>query len=175
MGGDEDVQISGAQRSTISGDYNLQVNQDGHLAINANMHSKVVGDYRQTVNGAFNLNTVGDNKFTSGANTQIKSASANKLDAGTLTSILSVGVHSETASNIHMNSTVPATPADSADSIGDTFTKPVTNQTVDDADQVLDKDGNPIADLKVTADAARADRAVAVSYTHLTLPTICSV
>ncbi len=156
VGGDEDVQIAGTQRSTISGDYNLQVNQDGHLAINANMHSKVVGDYRQTVNGAFNLNTVGDNKFTSGANTQIKSASANKLDAGTLTSILSVGVHSETASNIHMNSTVPATPADSADSIGDTFTKPVTNQTVDDADQVLDKDGTAIADLRVTADATRA-------------------
>jgi predicted chitinase len=156
VGGDEDVQIAGTQRSTISGDYNLQVDQDGHLAINANMHSKVVGDYRQTVNGAFNLNTVGDNKFTSGANTQIKSASANKLDAGTLTSILSIGVHSETASNIHMNSIVPATPADSADSIGDTFTKPVTNQAVDDADQVLDKDGNTIVDLRVTADATRA-------------------
>tara|TARA_B100000123_G_C25740276_1_gene433558 strand:+ start:754 stop:3450 length:2697 start_codon:yes stop_codon:yes gene_type:complete len=156
VGGDEDVQIAGTQRSTISGDYNLQVSQDGHLAINANLHSKVVGDYRQTVNGAFNLNTVGDNKFTSGANTQIKSASANKLDAGTLTSILSVGVHSETASNIHMNSTVPATPADSADSIGDTFTKPATNEAVDDADQVLDKDGTAIADLRVTADASRA-------------------
>ena len=161
VGNDEDKQVAGTQRNTITGDYNLQVGADGHIAINANMHSKVVGDYRQTVNGAFNLNTVGDNKLTSGANTQIKSASANKLDAGTITSILSVGTHSETASQVHMNSTVPATAADSADSIGDTFTKSATNQAVDDSDQILDKDGNPIADLKVTADAARADRAVA--------------
>tara|TARA_Y200000002_G_scaffold136879_1_gene112840 strand:+ start:6226 stop:9012 length:2787 start_codon:yes stop_codon:yes gene_type:complete len=160
IGGDEDVQIAGAQRSTISGDYNLQVGQDGHIAVNANFHSKVVGDYRQTINGAFNLNTVGDNKFTSGANTQIKSASANKLDAGTVTSILSVGTHSETASQVHMNSTVPATAADSADSIGDTFTKSVTNQAVDDSNQILDKDGTAIADLRVTADATRAVEAL---------------
>ena len=168
IGADEDVQIAGTQRSTIAGDYNLQVSQDGHIAINANMHSKVVGDYRQTVNGAFNLNTAGDNKFTSGANTQIKSTLANKLDAGTLTSILSVGTHSETASQVHMNSTVPATPADGADSIGDTFTKPATDDVIDDSDQVLDPtdtvlndaDGNP---LRVTADATRAVEAAEAS------------
>ena len=161
VGSDQDIQIKGTQRSTINGDYNLQVSQDGHIAINANLHSKVVGDYRQTVNGAFNLNTAGDNKFTSGASTQIKSTLANKLDAGTLTSILSVGTHSETASQVHMNSTVPATPADGADSIGDTFTKSATNAVVDDSDQILDpsdtvlndSSGNP---LRVTADALRA-------------------
>ena len=117
------------------------------------------------MNGAFNLNTAGDNKFTSGASTQIKSTLANKLDAGTLTSILSVGTHSETASQVHMNSTVPATPADGADSIGDTFTKSATDAVIDDNDQVLDPtdtvlndaDGNP---LRVTADAARANVAV---------------
>ena len=165
VGSDQDIQIKGTQRSTINGDYNLQVSKDGHIAINANMHSKVVGDYRQTVNGAFNLNTAGDNKFTSGASTQIKSTLANKLDAGTLTSILSVGTHSETASQVHMNSTVPATPADGADSIGDTFTKSATDAVIDDNDQVLDPtdtvlndaDGNP---LRVTADAARANVAV---------------
>ena len=161
VGSDQDIQIKGTQRSTISGDYNLQVNQDGHIAVNANFHSKVVGDYRQTVNGAFNLNTAGDNKFTSGASTQIKSTLANKLDAGTLTSILSVGTHSETASQVHMNSTVPATSADGADAIGDTFTKSATSAVVDDSDQVLDptatvlndSSGNP---LRVTADALRA-------------------
>ena len=159
VGGNEDKQVKGTQSNTISGDYNLQVSQDGHIAINANFHSKIVGDYRQTVNGAFNLNTVGDNKFTSGANTQIKSASANKLDAGTITSILSVGTHAETASQIHMNSSVPATAADTADAIGDTFTKPATDESVDDSDQILDKDGNPIDGLKVTQDAARASEA----------------
>jgi predicted chitinase len=165
VGSDQDIQIKGTQRSTISGDYNLQVSQDGHIAINANLHSKVVGDYRQTVNGAFNLNTVGDNKFTSGASTQIKSTLANKLDAGTLTSILSVGTHSETASQIHMNSTVPATTADVADRVGDAFSFPVTNSVIDNTSRVLDKDnvvmndasGNP---LRVTADALRASVAV---------------
>ena len=165
IGADEDVQIAGTQRSTISGDYNLQVSQDGHIAVNANFHSKVVGDYRQTVNGAFNLKTAGDNKFTSGASTQIKSTLANKLDAGTLTSILSVGTHSETASQIHMNSTVPATTADVADTVGDAFSFPVTNSVIDNTSRVLDKDnvvmndasGNP---LRVTADALRASVAV---------------
>jgi predicted chitinase/uncharacterized protein (DUF2345 family) len=162
VGSDQDIQIKGTQRSTISGDYNLQVSQDGHIAINANLHSKVVGDYRQTVNGAFNLNTVGDNKFTSGANTQIKSATDNKLDAGGKTQILSVDVHREQASQIHMNSPAQVPdPSDTADSIGDTFTKPATNQVVDDGDQVLDKDGVIINDstgspLRVTADALRA-------------------
>ena len=164
IGADEDVQIAGTQRSTIAGDYNLQVSQDGHIAVNANLHSKVVGDYRQTVNGAFNLNTKGDNKFTSFASTQIKSLLANKLDAGTTTSILSIGTHSETASQVHMNSTVPATPADTADVIGDTFTKPATNEALDDADEVRDKDDNIINDadgnpLRVTADATRAGEA----------------
>ena len=165
VGSDQDIQIKGTQRSTISGDYNLQVSQDGHIAINANLHSKVVGDYRQTVNGAFNLKTAGDNKFTSGASTQIKSTLANKLDAGTLTSILSVGTHSETASQIHMNSTVPATTADVADTVGDAFSFPVTNSVIDNTSRVLDKDnvvmndasGNP---LRVTADALRASVAV---------------
>jgi len=156
IGADEDVQIAGTQRSTISGDYNLQVSQDGHIAVNANFHSKVVGDYRQTVNGSFNLNTVGDNKLTSGLNTQIKSSLRNKMDAGVDTEILSGGFHIETASQIHMNSSPVATASDTADSIGDTFTKPATEESVDDSDQVLDKDGNPIADLRVTADATRA-------------------
>ena len=164
VGSDQDIQIKGTQRSTISGDYNLQVSQDGHIAINANLHSKVVGDYRQTVNGAFNLNTVGDNKFTSGANTQIKSTTNNKLDAGVDTEIKSGAMHLETAPTaIHMNTaSSPATSADGADSIGDTFTKPATNAVVDDGDQVLDPtgtvlngaDGNP---LRVTADALRAN------------------
>ena len=157
VGGDEDVQIAGTQRSTISGDYNLQVSQDGHIAVNANLHSKVVGDYRQTVNGAFNLNTVGDNKLTSGANTQIKSGTDTIIDSTRNTSVLSGVVHKETASQIHMNTAAfTANASDTADSIGDTFTKSVTNQAVDDSDQVLDKDGNPIADLRVTADATRA-------------------
>tara|TARA_B100001287_G_scaffold138519_1_gene116637 strand:- start:4339 stop:7068 length:2730 start_codon:yes stop_codon:yes gene_type:complete len=157
VGEDEDVQIAGTQRSTISGDYNLQVNQDGHIAINANFHSKVVGDYRQTVNGATNLNTVGDIKITSGANTQVKSGTDTKIDSGRNTSILSGVVHKETATQIHMNSPAfVANASDTADSIGDTFTKPATNQAVDDTDQVLDKNGSPIADLRVTADATRA-------------------
>ena len=157
IGGDEDVQIAGTHRSTISGDYNLQVSQDGHIAVNANLHSKVVGDYRQTVNGAFNLNTVGDNKLTSGANTQIKSGTDTIIDSTRNTSILSGVVHKETAAQIHMNSAAfTANASDTADSIGDTFTKTATNQAVDDSDQVLDKDGNPIADLRVTADATRA-------------------
>ena len=160
IGNDEDVQIEGTHRSTITGDYNLQVTLDGHIAINQNFHSKVVGDYRQTVNGAFNLNTKGDNKFTSGANTQIKSATDNKLDAGGKTQILSVDVHREQASQIHMNSPAQVPdPSDTADSIGDTFTKPATNEPVDDADQVLDKNGSPIANQRVTADATRASDA----------------
>ena len=165
VGSDQDIQIKGTQRSTISGDYNLQVSQDGHIAINANLHSKVVGDYRQTVNGSFNLNTLGDNKLTSYANTQIRSAVSNKLHSLGTTSILSVGTHAETASQVHMNSTVPATAADVADSVGDTFSFPVTNLSMDNSDQVLDKDnqvmndasGNP---LRVTADALRASVAV---------------
>ena len=64
-----------------------------------------------------------------------------------------------------MNSTVPATPADGADAIGDTFTKSATSAVVDDSDQVLDpsdtvlndSSGNP---LRVTADALRASVAV---------------
>jgi len=169
IGIDEDVQIEGTHRTTITGDYNLQVTLDGHIAINQNFHSKVVGDYRQTVNGAFNLNTVGDNKFTSGANTQIKSATDNKLDAGGKTQILSVDVHREQALQIHMNSPAQVPdPSDTSDSIGDTFTKPATNQVVDDDDQVLDKDGVIINDasgspLRVTADASRAkDAAIAL-------------
>ncbi|MBR19720.1 MAG: hypothetical protein CMA64_06195 [Euryarchaeota archaeon] len=154
IGGDEDIQIAGTQRSTISGDYNLQVSQDGHLAINANLHNKVAGDYRQTVVGAFNLHTTGDNKLYSGANTQIKSATDNKLEAGANTQILSGAQHKETASQIHMNSSgAVAGPSDTADSISDTFTEPVTD---DASDEVKDKDGTAIADLRVTADATRA-------------------
>ena len=163
IGADEDVQIAGTQRSTISGDYNLQVSQDGHIAVNANFHSKVVGDYRQTVNGAFNLNTLGDNKLTSYGSTQIRSFLNNKFDALTgNTEIKSSVNHLETAGNhIHMNSTIPATSADTADSIGDTFTLPVTNLSMDNSDQVLDKDNQVINDadgnpLRVTADATRA-------------------
>lgn len=157
VGGDEDIQIKGTQRSTILGDYNLQVNQDGHIAINANLHSKVVGDVRHTVNGAFNLNTVGDNKLTSGANTQIKSGTDTKIDSTRNTSVLSGVVHKETASQIHMNTAAfTAGTSDTADSIGDTFTKSATDQAVDDSDQILDKDGNPIDGLRVTADANRA-------------------
>ena len=157
IGADQDHQIKGTDRTTIDGDYNLQVGIDGHIAINANFHSKVFGDYRQTVNGAFNLNTTGDNKLTSGATTQIKSTTNNKLDAGVDTEILSGNNHAETAGNhIHMNSTVVATASDNADSIGDTFVKPVSDAAVDDADQVLDKDGTLIDGLRVTADAQQA-------------------
>jgi predicted chitinase len=166
VGEDEDVQIKGTQRTTINGDYNLQVSQDGHIAINANFHSKVVGDYRQTVNGAFNLNTLGDNKLTSYGSTQIRSFLNNKFDANTGNTEIKSGVnHLETAGNhIHMNSTIPATSADTADSIGDTFTLPVTNLSMDNNDQVLDKDNQVINDadgnpLRVTADANRADEA----------------
>ena len=157
IGADQDHQIKGTDRTTIDGDYNLQVGIDGHIAINANFHSKVFGDYRQTVNGAFNLNTTGDNKLTSGATTQIKSTTNNKLDAGVDTEILSGTNHLETAGNhIHMNSTIPATASDSADSIGDTFVNPVSNAAVDESDQVLDKDGTAIDGLRVTADAQKA-------------------
>ena len=57
-----------------------------------------------------------------------------------------------------MNSST-VTAADTADAIGDTFTKPATDESVDDSDQILDKDGNPIDGLKVTQDAARASEA----------------
>ncbi len=161
IGEDEDVQIAGTRRCTIDGDYNLQVGTDGHIAINANFHSKVVGDYRQTVNGAFNLNTLGDNKLTSYANTQISSRVNNKLDALTGdTEILSAGNHKETATQIHMNSaSQPATTADKADVIGDTFTRPVTGNSLDDNDEVRDKDFVVIDGLRVTADATRASEA----------------
>ena len=161
IGEDEDVQIAGTRRCTIDGDYNLQVGTDGHIAINANFHSKVVGDYRQTVNGAFNLNTLGDNKLTSYANTQISSRVNNKLDALTGdTEILSGGNYKETATQIHMNSAnQPATTADKADVIGDTFTRPVTGNSLDDNDEVRDKDFVVIDGLRVTADATRASEA----------------
>ena len=166
IGEDEDVQIAGTQRSTISGDYNLQVSKDGHIAINANFHSKVVGDYRQTINGAYNLNTLGENKLTSYQSTQIKSFLNNKFDASTGNTEIKSGInHLETAGNhIHMNSTIPATSADTADVIGDTFTKPATGNSLDDADEVRDKDNQIINDadgnpLRVTADATRAGEA----------------
>tara|TARA_A200000113_G_scaffold52510_3_gene43400 strand:- start:11304 stop:14084 length:2781 start_codon:yes stop_codon:yes gene_type:complete len=167
VGEDEDVQIKGTQRTTINGDYNLQVSKDGHIAINANFHSKVVGDYRQTVNGAFNLNTLGENKLTSYQSTQIRSFLNNKFDANTGNTEIKSGInHLETAGNhIHMNSTIPATSADTADVIGDTFTKVATGNSLDDADEVRDKDNQVINDadgnpLRVTADAARADEAL---------------
>ena len=166
IGEDEDVQIAGTQRSTIDGDYNLQVATDGHIAINANFHSKVVGDFRQTINGSYNLNTLGENKLTSYQSTQIKSFKDNKLTASTGNTEIKSGTnHLETADGqIHMNSSIPATVADTADVIGDTFTKPATGNSLDDADEVRDKDNQVINDadgnpLRVTADASRASEA----------------
>ena len=47
-----------------------------------------------------------------------------------------------------MNSTIPATSADTADVIGDTFTKPATNNVLDDDDEVRDKDNHKQTDLR---------------------------
>ena len=154
VGANQNIQIKGSDTKTVTGNYSLQVAANGSVAINGEFSSKVAGNYRQTVSGAYNLNTVGDNKLTSGATTQIKSATNNKLDAGANTEIKSGGNHAETASGqIHMNSAIVASASDSADSISDTFTTPVTE---DASSQVVDKDGTAIANVPVTASATRA-------------------
>ena len=55
-----------------------------------------------------------------------------------------------------MNSTIPATASDSADSIGDTFVNPIPMRQLMNLTQVLDKDGTAIDGLRVTADAQKA-------------------
>lgn len=135
VGSNQDIQIGENDTKTVSGNYSLQVASNGTVAINGEYGSKVAGNYRQTVSGIYNLNTAGDNRFTSGADTQI----------------LSLGLHKETAVQIHMNSA--AFVALGADSISDTFTAPVTGDTLN---KVENATGTNLQ-VNVTANAKQAE------------------
>jgi putative chitinase len=135
VGTSQDIQIGENDTKTVGNNYSLQVAGNGTIAINGEYGNKVAGNYRQTVAGIYNLNTTGDNRFTSGADTQI----------------LSAGKHKETAPQIHMNT--PAEVALGADSISDTFTAPVTNDTLNKVENATGVN----LQVNVTANAKQAE------------------
>jgi hypothetical protein len=77
----------GRLQMDVTKDWNVTVGNDGFI----------------TTTGNFDINTTLANKFTAGTSTDLNSGTFNKFTAGSTTDILSGGVHTETASIIHMN------------------------------------------------------------------------
>jgi len=110
-------------------DVNIRADRDINLEAGRNFNTKAISGRVQVESGTDTNLIIGANgKITTGANFDLNTTLANKFTAGATTDIYSVGNHTETASQIHMNGPLAA-PAQPATRLS-TYDNPKTNSSL---------------------------------------------
>lgn len=111
-------------------DVNIRADRDINLEAGRNFNTKAISGRVQVESGTDTNLIIGANgKITTGANFDLNTTLANKFTAGATTDIYSVGNHTETASQIHMNGPLAA-PAQPATRLS-THKNPATDGSLD--------------------------------------------